>query len=134
MKTFTLRLQDATHSQQIEQVVSFVGEDQSGSFGILAGHSRFIACLVIGLARFRVEGASWTYLALPGAVLYFRDNVLTLCTRHYLMDDDYTRVSDALQQQLLAEEEKLHAVKESIQQMEEAILKRLWQLGRLQAG
>lgn len=134
MKTFTLRLQDATHSQQIEQVVSFVGEDQSGSFGILAGHSRFIACLVIGLARFRVEGADWTYLALPGAVLYFRDNMLTLSTRHYLMDDDYTRVSDALQEQLLAEEEKLHAVKESIQHMEEAILKRLWELGRSQAG
>jgi len=134
MNTFTLRLQDGTRSQQIEDVVSFVGEDQSGSFGILAGHSRFIACLVIGLARFRVEGADWTYLALPGAVLYFRDNMLTLSTRHYLMDDDYTRVSDALQEQLLAEEEKLHAVKESIQHMEEAILKRLWELGRSQAG
>ena len=37
MKAFTLRLQDATHAEEITGVTSFVGEDASGSFGILAG-------------------------------------------------------------------------------------------------
>jgi len=130
MKTFTLRLQDATHAEVIAGVNSFVGEDASGSFGILAGHARMLSVLIVGLARFRVGAGDWRYLALPGAVLYFRDNVLTLSTRHYLVDNDYLRISDALQRQLLVEEEKLQATRQSLHRMEEIILKRLWEMGR----
>lgn len=134
MKTFTLRLQDATHAEEIAGVTSFVGEDASGSFGILAGHARLMTSLIIGLARFRVGEDSWKYLALPGAVLYFHDNLLTLSTHRYLLDDDYMRISQALQQQLLAEEEQLHSMKESLHHMEEEVLRRLWEMGRGAAG
>ena len=134
MKSFTLRLQDATQSEEIAGVTSFVGEDASGSFGILAGHARMMASLIIGLARFRIGEEAWQYLALPGAVLYFHDNVLTLSTRHYLRDNDYMRVSQALQQQLLAEEEKLHTMKKSLHHMEEEVFKRLWEMGHKDQG
>ncbi len=130
MKTFTLRLQDATQSEEITGVTSFVGEDASGSFGILAGHGRMMTSLIIGLARFRVGEDIWKYLALPGAVLYFDDNELTLSTRRYLLDDDHVRISQALQEQLLAEEDALKAIKHSLRQMEEEALRRLWEMGR----
>lgn len=130
MKTFTLRLHDATRLEEIRDVTAFVGEDASGSFGILAGHARMITTLVLGLARFHVTGRDWSYLALPGAVLYFRDNVLTLSTRRYLLDNDYTVISRKLQQQLLAEEQSLHAMKESLHHMEELTLRRLWEIQR----
>ena len=115
-------------------MTSFVGEDASGSFGILAGHARMVTSLMIGLARFRIGEDAWRYLALPGAVLYFDDNVLTLSTRHYLLDDDYLRISQALQQQLLAEEEALHAMKQSLHRMDQEVLKRLWEMGRKGTG
>jgi len=134
VKSFTLRLQDASHAEEIAGTTSFVGEDTSGSFGVLAGHTRTMTSLIIGLARFRVGNNAWQYLALPGAVLYFHDNVLTLSTRRYLLDDNYMRISQALQQQLLAEEEKLHTMKESLHHMEEEVLKRLWKIGRKGAG
>jgi F-type H+-transporting ATPase subunit epsilon len=134
VKTFTLRLQDATRAEKMTGVTSFVGEDASGSFGVLAGHARMMTSLVIGLARFRIGNQPWQYLALPGAVLYFHNNVLTLSTRHYLLDDDYMRISQALQDELLAEEEKLHTMKESLHRMEEEILKRLWEMSRKGGG
>ena len=93
-----------------------------------------MASLIIGLARFRIGEKAWQYLALPGAVLYFHDNVLTLSTRHYLRDNDYMRVSQALQQQLLAEEEKLHTMKKSLHHMEEEVFKRLWEMGQKDQG
>ena len=133
VKTFTLRLHDATRSEEITHVESFVGEDASGSFGILAGHTRLITSLVLGLARFRTAANGWSYLALPGAVLHFRDNVLTLSTRRYLRDDDYMRISQELRQQLIAEEQNLRAMKESLHRMEEEALRRLWEMSR-QAG
>jgi F-type H+-transporting ATPase subunit epsilon len=129
MNSFTLLLQDPSRSERIDGVTSFVGEDTSGSFGILPDHSRMMTSLVVGLARFRSGDTNWHYLAMPGAVLYFFNNVLTLSTRRYLRDDDYTRISQALQEQLLAEEEKLHATRESLRRMEESLLKRLWELG-----
>ena len=134
MKPFILKLQDATRSEEIANVTSFVGEDASGSFGILAGHARMMTSLIIGLARFRIGENTWKYLALPGAVLYFHDNVLTLSTRRYLLNDDYMHISQALQQQLLTEEEKLHTMRESLHHMEEETLKRLWEIGRKGGG
>ena len=130
MNSFTLRLQDATHIEDITGVTSFVGEDDSGSFGILAGHARMMAILTIGLARFCKGDDHWHYLALPGAVLYYDKDVLTINTRHYMLDDDYMRISQALQDELLAEEEKLHNIKESLHEMEEQVLKRLWEMSR----
>jgi len=130
VNTFSLRLLDATHAEKIDGVSSFVGVDSSGSFGILAGHARLMTTLVIGLARYRVGDEAWQYLALPGAVLYFDRDLLTLSTRRYLQDADYTKISNALEQELLAEEEMLRSVKESLQRMEEDVLKRLWKISR----
>jgi len=132
--SFTLQLQDATRAEEITGVTSFVGEDASGSFGILPNHARMLTVLVTGLARFRVGPDSWQYLAVPGALLYFQENVLTLGTRRYLLDADYKRISEALQQQLLAEEEQLQAMTISLHRMEEAMLKHLWDMGRRNAG
>ena len=134
MNSFTLQLQDATHADSIAGVISFVGEDDSGSFGILAGHAHFITTLEMGLARFRTGDAGWRYLAVPGAVLHFRDGVLTLSTRRYLLDDDYDRISRTLRQQLLAEEARLQEMKQSLRRMEEEIFRRLWEIGRRSAG
>ena len=132
MNTFSLMILDATHAEQIEGVSSFVAEDKTGSFGILAGHARMMTTLVMGLARYRVADEPWQYLAQPGAVLYFHDNLLTISTRHYLRDENYMRISNDLSQKLLTEEEELHAVKTNLQNMEKEILKHIWELRREQ--
>lgn len=130
MKTFTLLIQDATHAEKIEGLSSFVGEDRSGSFGILADHARMMTTLLMGLARYRKGNEPWQYLAQPGAVLYFHNNLLTISTRHYFRDENYMRISSDLQQKLLAEEEELQSVKHSLQHMEKEILKHMWELRR----
>jgi len=130
MKTFRLTLCDATRREIFEEVISFVGEDASGSFGILAGHARLMTSLLFGLARFRRTSGAWHYLAFPGALLYFVNDELSISTRRYLLDDDYERISAALQSQLLAEEEDLHIMKESLHRMEEELLRRLWEMNR----
>ena len=130
MKTFRLTLSDATRRETFEEVISFVGEDASGSFGILAGHARLMTALLFGLARFRRADGHWRYLAFPGALLYFVNDELSISTRRYLLDDDYGRISVALQEQLLAEEEGLRVMKESLHRMEEELLRRLWEINR----
>ncbi len=130
MRTFTLVLSSATRSERISEVLSFVGEDASGSFGILAGHGRMMTILAPGLARFRGVDQNWRYLACPGAVLYFYNDSLSISTRRYLLDDDYERIADALERQLLEEENQLRTMKESLRHMEEQVLKRMWEMSR----
>jgi len=130
MNRFTLNLFDAGHEQRIDGVVSFVGEDASGCFGIQAHHARFTTILVFGLARFRREAEGWQYLAMPGGVVYFDNNELTISTRHFLIDTDFERISSLLDRQLIAEEENLQATRDSLHKMEQAMLKRMLALKR----
>lgn len=128
MTEFTLILQDSQQSLQFDDVEVFSGEDASGSFSILAGHERMMTALVMGLARFRRRRGEWQYLALPEAILYFHGNTLQLSTRHYLIDSDFGRISELLERQILAEEEQLRRVKTSLLQMEDEVMRRLWNL------
>ncbi len=128
-QNFIIMLRDSSTPTRIDGVVSFVGEDASGSFGILPGHARFVTILELGLARFRRYDEPWQYLAMPGAVLYFKDNLLSLCTRRFFLDDDYERITDVLTSQLIAEEEALQEVRQSLVQLEQEVLKRLLKLG-----
>ena len=132
MNTFTLQLYDATQQQRIENVTSFVGEDANGCFGLQAHHARFMTTLIFGLFRYRLHTDDWQYLALPGGVLYFNDNELSISTRHFLIDSDFERISELLKYQLLSEEETLSATRSSLQKMERAMLVRLWNLQKTQ--
>lgn len=134
MNTFVLHLQSGTQYERICDAVSFVAADDSGSFGVLAGHARIMTCLATGLARFRTADGTWRFLALPGAVLYFADNELYVNTRRYLHDPDYQRVSAAWREELQAEEEKLRTVTESLNRLEDEMLKRLWIMQRETRG
>lgn len=130
MNTFVLHLQSGTQYERIDDAVSFIAVDDSGSFGILAGHARMMTSLATGLARFRTADGAWRFLALPGAVLYFVDNQLYVNTRRYLHDPDYKRISKVWREELQAEEDKLRAVTESLKRLEDEMLKRLWTLQR----
>ncbi len=130
MSGFTVHLQGATEYEKINNVISFVGEDASGSFGLMKGHARFITTLVFGLARLRYDDEQWDYLALPGAVVCFDNDQLTLSARRYLRSSDYTQISEALRKELVAEEQALTEFKHSLEQMERAMMLRLWKIGR----
>jgi F-type H+-transporting ATPase subunit epsilon len=130
MNVITLHLHSAVRSERVDSVVSFVGTDASGSFGIWPGRARLMSILDYGLARFRREAGAWHYLACPGAVLRFADNELTVNTRRYLCDPDYARISALLAGQLAEEEAALQSVKDNLQKLEHELFRRLRTLDR----
>ncbi|WP_226648261.1 F0F1 ATP synthase subunit epsilon [Microbulbifer variabilis] len=130
MKTFSLMLISSDNHHEIDDLTSFVGEDSSGRFGILAGHQRLITSLVFGLMYFRRITGEKQYLAVPGGLLYFLNDRLQIFTRHYLLSRDYGHISALLRSKFLEEEQNLHMIKESLRRMEESILRHLWELSR----
>lgn len=130
MSAFTVSLQSALQCEQLEDIVGFVGEDATGSFGLMAGHSRFVTTLVFGLARLRYLDGRLEYLAFPGAVAYFAEDQLTLASRRYLRGEDYMQISGLLREELVAEERTLVEIKHSLAEMERSMLLRLWRMTR----
>lgn len=130
MPGLVLHLQSSTQYERIEQVSSFIGEDLSGSFGILPGHARMMSLLTFGLARFRIRQLDWEYLALPGALVYLAGDQLYLNTRAYLRSADHQAMQAALRERFLAEEQELHSMKRSVQRLEQEMLKRLVEMNR----
>jgi F-type H+-transporting ATPase subunit epsilon len=131
MNAFVLHLESATQYERIENVTAFAGQDDSGGFGILAGHMRMMTVLTLGLARFRVAGGEWEYLALPGALAYFVNNELHIGTRRYLRDKDFGRMAAALREELMAEEEAMREMKRSVKHLEQAMYRRLREMRRV---
>ncbi|HEU4683437.1 MAG TPA: F0F1 ATP synthase subunit epsilon [Nitrospira sp.] len=130
MTSFRLHLQSATQYERLENVVAFVGEDETGSFGIMAGHARMMTPLRFGLARFCTADGEWQYLAVPGGLLYCVGGELFLNTRRYILHRDSGRIVQALDDQLHREEQALGRLKDSLHRLEEAMFKRLRNLGR----
>jgi len=125
---FSLQLESASRSERFDDVVSFVGADASGAFGVLARHARMLTVLEFGMARFRTADDAWHYVALPGAVAYFVHNLLHLATRRYVLSDDYGVVADAIETTLRAEEHTLRSLRQSVGRLDREILRRLWRL------
>lgn len=129
MNTFTVHLFAADRTEVIEQAASFSGEDNSGSFSLLARHERFMTALTFGLARLTLADGSREYLGFPGGLLYFIDNELRISTRRYLRDSDVGRIAQALTRELLEEEQALEQTRRKLHRLEAEMLRRLAQLG-----
>lgn len=130
MQTFSLHLQSTEQNERLDDIASFVGGDASGKFGILANHARMMTCLNFGLCQFKNRNEMIEYLALPGGVLYFNKNILTINTQYYLRDTDYNKLENALNQLIQKKESSIKNINEALNHIDETILKRIWELNR----
>jgi F-type H+-transporting ATPase subunit epsilon len=132
MSIFTLHLQSGIKYEEIADVISFTATDKSGSFGLEANHARMMTCLIYGLAKFQTKNDKVEYLAMPGAVIYFKDNHLYVNTSRYLRGNNYEVISEQLNNELANEEKISKNVKETLKHLDENLLRRLWQMKKKQ--
>ena len=130
MGTSRLRLISPTRLEQIDEIVSFVGRDASGSFGILANAFRRITALSFGVATLRKRTDQLNTWLFPGGFFIS------------------WRMSSGLQPPALfaarrwkkslrrwigivrMEEENIREIKQSLHHLDEEILRRLSTIGR----
>jgi F-type H+-transporting ATPase subunit epsilon len=125
MNTFTLILIDTAETARFENVRQLIAADAEGSFGVLAGHAHSVALLRHGLARFLDAGGSWRYLALPGGVLRFADNRLTITTVRYFLGDDPEAICAELEAALRQTDSEVHRSRAALSEIERSLVKRL---------
>ena len=134
MSGFTLTLLDSRGVEHFEQVGQFIGADADGSFGVLPGHVRMIAVLRYGLARFCDETGVWRYLALPGGVLRFADNQMTLTALRYFIGNDPDAICEELAEEMARIDSEVHRARATLTEIERSLLRRLAELGTRAPG
>jgi F-type H+-transporting ATPase subunit epsilon len=134
MNSFRLRLFDTHGSHVFEDVRQCIAADESGQFGILPGHQAMVVVLRYGLARFCAVDGVWRYLALPGGVLRFAENELTIVTQRYFLDDDRHKICEKLAQEMANIDSELHRARATLTEIEHSLVKRLAALSQRGAG
>ena len=125
MNAFTVEIAAEDASETIENVESFVGVDESGSFGILAGREPLVTALGWGLCRLRKVDGGIEFLALPGGILSFADDVLHLAARHYFRASDSTAILQQLDERMRAELRDRREMREMLHNLDRELLRRL---------
>lgn len=131
MTGFAVHLLGSDAGEAITDVVSFVGEDASGSFGLMARHARFMTMLSYGLARLRLAGGGVRYVGLPGGLLVFDGTELRISTRRYLVGDDAEALGRMLTRLVQAER---HALDETLRRLHRLEAEMLHRLAGLERG
>ena len=134
MSSFILTLLDSRGQDQFTNVTQFIGADNSGSFGILAGHQHIVALLRYGLARFCDISGRWRYIALPGGVLRFSENHLTLTSVRYFLGEDRAVICQQLDAEMAQLDSEVHSARATLSEIEQSLVKRLSELSGYGAG
>jgi len=94
---------------EAEDVAHVRGEDETGAFGILAGHADFLTALAVSVLSWRDAGGAEYHIAVQGGMLEVRDGqTVAVAVRQAIASDDLhkleTEVLTAFRQ--ASEEEK----------------------------
>lgn len=130
MRTFRCILLDFSQQWQTEGAVSFIARDSSGSFGLQARHETCVTCLRPGLARLRILNEGWLYIAQPGTVVVFRENVLRLSTSQFILSREQDQLIARMEQAWQAADQGLRTTRTSYLQVEQALTRKLWEMNR----
>ena len=125
MNTFHLSLLDSAGADRFEQIRQFIGADGSGAFGLLAGHEPLVVALRYGLARFEDDRGIWRYVALPGGILRFKDNVLSVATVRYFLGDEPAVLVQQLESEMAQDDSELSAARLTMAKIDRSLVRRL---------
>lgn len=128
MNTFSLSLLDNRGGDHFDDVREFIGSDASGSFGLLAGHAEMVAVLRYGLARFVDAQGVWRYVALPGGVLRFGQEQLTIACVRYFLGEDRNALCVQLAEAMARTDSDIHAAHATLSEIEHSLIRRLGEL------
>lgn len=99
----------------------------------MAQAQKQITYLDSGLALFRSldKGEEVIrYIALPGGIFIFDQNILTICARHFLVGSNPEEVSGFIDEKIEQEEKELYGFRKMATELEDKMLKRIWRLQR----
>ena len=87
-----------------------------------------VAVLRYGLLRFLNGTGVWHYAALPGGVLRFADNSLSIVASRFFLGNERAVLVDKLAAEMAREDSDIHSARATLAQIERTLMRRLGEL------
>ena len=94
----------------------------------MAGHEHMVSVLRYGLVRFIDSEGKWRYASLPGGVLRFADNQLTVATVRYFLGEDRDKIVAQLEDEMARTDSDINTARATLAEIEHSLVKRLGEL------
>jgi F-type H+-transporting ATPase subunit epsilon len=128
----TIATPDALLLQQ-DGIVALRAEDESGAFGIMAGHVPFLTALTASVVSWRDDSGREAHCAVRGGLLTVRGGQdIAIATRQAFLGDDIMRLEETLRAGMAAAEERERTERVAAAQMQAAAIRRI--IGLLRPG
>ncbi len=109
-----------------DDVVHVRAEDETGSFGILAGHADFLTALEIGIVAWRDADRHEGYVAVRGGVLRVADgHRVAIATREAICGDDLTALEQTMVARFREEQDRDALARTAAARLQLATIRRL---------
>jgi len=134
----TLTLLDGKSSVRMDDVTSIVAADASGQFGLLPGHLGLVTVLEPGLFRYRrAQHCAWTFGACVGGLLICAKAAgqaaqVRIVSRRFLQGEEPEALQTQLDELLERESVLRLSTRESREQLDLALYRRMQQLSETQ--
>ena len=121
----TIATPDALLLQQ-DGIVALRAEDESGAFGIMAGHVPFLTALTASVVSWRDESGREAHCAVRGGLLTVRGGQdIAIATRQAFLGDDIMKLEDTLRAGMAAAEERERTERVAAAQMQATAIRRI---------
>jgi len=122
--TFDLIILTPTEKKEIKDIEFFRGEDESGSFGILANHIEFLTILTESIAIVKKDQKEF-YFAFNKGVFRFAKNSLTISTREFVESEKLSDLKDIIENRFKKIQKQEKIFRQNIQKLEKEFIKRV---------
>jgi len=104
--------------------------DETGSFGILKGHTDFLTVLQPSLGYYIDAEGKETFLAVDGGILTIRKGAVTLTTRELFESPDADKLATLMKQAIEKRENNERSFYSMLQGIERSFIEKTVSLGR----
>ena len=122
--TFNITILTPTQKIKIKDVSFFRGEDESGTFGILANHIEFITVLTQSIAIVKKKEIEEFY-AFNKGILRFANNSLTISTREFAKSKNLKELKEIITNRFKKIEESEKVFRQNISKLEKEFMKKM---------
>jgi len=126
---FDLHIITPIHVKIINNVSFFRAEDKTGSFGILPRHIEFLTILEPSIAIALIEDKE-EYFAFNGAILSFKNNVLTITTKEFAQSSKIGELKEIIEVLFKEQQKKESIFHLNMQNLRKAFFKKIIELER----
>lgn len=125
MRAYSCQLIAPAKIVQLQNIRSFIGRDQSGSFAILAGRRDFLTVLEYGVCTINDVEDRPCYFGLAGGVLSFKYGKLNIVTSFFIQSYKLQELDRIFKNAIAKEQTRIEKISGHIRKLDNELIRRI---------